>query len=99
MPASSDSKNNSELTLYLSFIIDNYIFCDNSQKVDKHFSLFFMNISLKLISHLLVIFRENMMHNKIITDYFVRHSTDRLLNVFLFKLLQCKLTDLLVVYN
>ena len=43
---------------------DNYIFRENSWKVDEHFSLFFVKISRKLRSHFLVIFRENMVHNK-----------------------------------
>jgi len=47
--------------------IDNYIFHENSQKVDEHFSLFFVKILRKLWSHLLVIIRENMVHNKIKT--------------------------------
>ena len=55
-------------------MFDNYIFRENSRKLRSHF---------------LVIFRENMVHNKIKhrLGYFVRHSTDRLLNVFLIKIL------------
>ena len=65
-----------------SLFIDNYIFHENSRKVDEHFSLFFVKISQKLRRHFLVIFRENMVHNKIKNiDYFVRRSTYRLLNV------------------
>jgi len=51
-----------DLRLYKSS--ENYIFRENSLKVDEHFSLFFVKISRKLRSHFLVIFRENMVHNK-----------------------------------
>jgi len=67
-------------------------FCENSRKVDKHFSLFFVKISRKL-SHFLVIFHENKN-----IGYFVCRST----MLFLIKFLQSKLTDLLfllVIYN
>ena len=50
-----------------SALSDYLLFRDNSRKVDEHFSLFFVKISRKLRSHFLVIFRENMVHNKIKT--------------------------------
>jgi len=45
---------------------DNYIFRENLRTINEHFSLFFVKISGKVRSHLLVIFRENMVHNKIL---------------------------------
>jgi len=68
------------LTFFLSVprLLDNYIFRENSRNVDEHFSLFFRENFTKTK----VIFRENMVHNKINNiGYFVRCSTYRLLNV------------------
>ena len=53
------------LTFFLSVprLLDNYIFRENSRNVDEHFSLFFRENFTKTK----VIFRENMVHNKIKT--------------------------------
>ena len=49
---------------------DNYIFRENSRKVDEHFLLFFCENFTETKESLFVIFCENMVHNKIKTGYF-----------------------------
>ena len=61
----SDGRRSSIPYLFLSVprLLDNYIFRENSRNVDEHFSLFFRENFTKTK----VIFRENMVHNKIKT--------------------------------